>query len=519
VNARHEPARIARNTTTSYAVRALLGLSALLLTPYLFRRLGPDGFGTWSVIFTLATIFLLVQVGFSVGLVKFVAELQAQGRRRELEDVVGAGVWLMALLGAAALAVAVAEAFLLGGLAAEGERDAFRLGMIAVGAAELVRFPCSAYGATLNGYQRYDLTNLSQAMTIVVMAAAAVIAVEAGGGVLGVALAYAATTALGGVLYAVLLHRVEPRIPLRPRGSSRGTRGRIVRFSSFALLADSMAFAGQRMDVVFIAAIRNAAAAAPFAAPLKLQSALQALITPFVGLLLPMMSDLWARGQREEVARRFVISTRVALQMTLPVAAGFALFAQDIVSVWLGSSAPEVTASIIVVLVSVQAVWALSTSAHKTLLGIGRVRLVGLLAAVEGLLNVAVSVALIFEYGAIGAAVGTLLTSAVLGPIKIPIVCRAIGCSPVHVFGRAAVPAITSSLPATAVMVAVWALVPVGATRLAVGLGLGCVVAGAVGLAQVGPRRALDFLRWTAPVSEIPPQRDAELRSELTVSS
>jgi O-antigen/teichoic acid export membrane protein len=516
----HEPARIARNATTSYAVRGLLGLSALLLTPYLFRRLGAEGFGTWSVVFTLATIFLLIQVGFSVGVVKFVAELQAQRRRRELEAVVGAGVWLMALLGGVALAIAAGEAVLLDGLAAEEHREAFRLGMIAVGAGEVLRFPCSVYGAALQGHQRYDLTNLAQGVAIVSFAAAAVTSVELGGGVLGVAIAYAATTVLEGVLYALLLRRVDPELPLLPRASSRSERGRIVRFSSFALLADSMAFVGQRMDVVFIAAIRNAAAAAPFAAAVKLQSALQALIIPFISFLMPMMSDLWARGSRAEVARRLAISTRVGLQLTLPVALGFALFAEDIVEVWLGPDAPETTVAIIVVLVAVQSVWALATPAHKMLVGIGRVRLVGLLAVVEGLLNVALSVSLIFAYGAVGAAFGTLFSSALLGPIKLPIACRSIGASTGGLLARSVVPALVSSLPGAGAMLAVRLLLPAGGWRLALGLGLGILLSAGVGTLQVGPRRVLSLLAaagWRKPITPIEPV--SELPSDLTASS
>ena len=58
-------------------------------------------------------------------------------------------------------------------------------------------------------------------------------------------------------------------------------------------------------------------------------------------LLMPMVSDLHARGRNEEVVRRFTIATRVALQLTLPTAVAFAVFASDIVHVWLGGSAPR----------------------------------------------------------------------------------------------------------------------------------------------------------------------------------
>lgn len=39
---------VLRNAASSYGARALLAVSTLLLTPYLFRTLGAGGFGTWS---------------------------------------------------------------------------------------------------------------------------------------------------------------------------------------------------------------------------------------------------------------------------------------------------------------------------------------------------------------------------------------------------------------------------------------------------------------------------------------
>jgi O-antigen/teichoic acid export membrane protein len=261
------------------------------------------------------------------------------------------------------------------------------------------------------------------------------------------------------------------------------------------LLADSMVFIGQRMDTLVIAALRNAATAAPFAAANKLTSGLQGLTFPFVIQLMPMVSDLHAQGRHDEVRRRFTIATRIALQLTLPFAAAFSFFATDFVDVWLGSGAPDVTVDIIVLLMAVQLVTLSAYPAEKVLVGIGRVRAVGTLAFIEGLSNLGVSVALVSAYGAVGAALGTLFTSALLAPVKWPLACRAVGCSTTRFLRESLVPGIVSSLPALAAMGATWIVLPSGALRLAVGLSVGIGIAVAVGAAQIGPRRTLATLR------------------------
>jgi O-antigen/teichoic acid export membrane protein len=483
-----------RNAVTSYGQIGLIAISALLLTPYLFRRLGIGGFGTWSVMLTLTAVFSMVEVGFAAGPTKFIAEHRAKQDRRELEAVVGAAVMIMGVLGLVAFGVSAVIAVLGTGLAAGGEHDAFRTGMLVIGVSYLLRFPLVAYGAVLTGYQRYDLFNLGGAVTVLVSVVGAVIAVEAGAGVLGVAVAYGIAFVAGGLAYLVLAARLAPDLRLRPWPVERRARRKVLGFSSFSLLADSMILIGARLDTVVIAAIRSASAAAPFAAASKLNSAVQSITLPATNLMLPMVSELEARRKREEVVRRFVMATRVVLQVTTPVALAIAFFSADIVDVWLGSDAPSVTASIMTVLV-LQSLMLSGVPAQKVLLGMGRARAVGLINTAEGLLNLAISIVLVSAYGAIGAALGTLISSYLIGPANFPLACRATAYPLGRFARRSLLPALASSLPSALAMLAVWLLLPPSAGRLLIGAVLGIGVAALVGLLQLGPSRALSEIR------------------------
>jgi O-antigen/teichoic acid export membrane protein len=500
----HAPARgspssdhrlITRNAASAYGVRGLLGLSALFLTPYLFRRLGLAGFGTWSVIFTISTVFDFLQVGFSTGVSKHVAELRALSRRAEVERVLGAAVLTLVGLGLVALLVSLAVAALARGLAAGGEAEAFAVGMAVVGIATLIHCPLVAYAAALRGYQRFDLTNLALAVGIAVFSIGTMVAVEAGGGVVGVAVAYAAALVIEGLLYCLLLRRLDSSLRPRLRRSNRPTWRRVTGFSSYVLLAESMGFIGQRMDTVVISAIRSAAAAAPYAAALKLLSGLQSVTLPVVHLLMPMVSDLSAREREDEVSRRYRILVRAALQATLPVAAALAIFSQDVVDVWLGDTAPSDTARIIVVLMLAGTVTLPTAPAAEVLIGLGRARTLGILAVLEGVANLLVSVVLVWKYGAIGAAVGTLLTAGLFAPVKLRLASRALDEEPWRLLAPGLGAGILSSAPGVAVMIIAWASLPEGVVRLVAGAGAGIIVSLAIAVLQIGPRRVLAFLQ------------------------
>ncbi|MDX6487262.1 MAG: hypothetical protein QOF43_2415, partial [Gaiellaceae bacterium] len=215
---------IVRNALSAYGLRGLLGASVLVLTPFLFRELGAGGFGTWSVIFSVATTFSLVELGFGRAVSKITAELLDDAHRREREETIGAAVTSLAGLGVLAALSSVALAMWATGLAAPGLRHDFRLGLLVLGAERLIAFPLSAYGAALLGYQRYDLNNIGGAVQTLSFTVAAIAVVEAGSGVLGVTVVFSASHLVSGLLSVVFLQRVDPELSLRPRRGNREKR-------------------------------------------------------------------------------------------------------------------------------------------------------------------------------------------------------------------------------------------------------------------------------------------------------
>ena len=495
-----------RNALTSYGNRALLAASVLLVTPYLFRQLGPGAFGTWSVMFTLTTIYGMVELGFGAGTTKFIAEHRATGQREEAEQKIGASFVLNLGFGLVALVISALLALFASGLASAGEADAFRAGMLILGVAFLLRFPLATYAAVLTGYQRWDLWNAGQAVTVVGSSVGAVVAVASGAGVLGVAVAYAAGFVAGGITFLVLVKRLDTGLRLSPRRSDLAVGRTVLSFNSFTLLADSMMFVGANLDTVVIAAIRSARAAAPYAAATKLQSGLQALTLPIINLMLPMISELDARGRREAIVKRLVFATRVTLQVTIPVALAVAFFSTDIVSAWLGPSAPAVTASIVTVM-ALQTLMLSAVPADKVLIGVGQARTVGYLNTAEGLSNLAITVVLVSMYGAIGAALGTLISSYLIGPFKFVLSCRATQYPLSSLIRRGLLPGALSSLPSVAVMLGIWLLLPPSTGRFLLGLALSVGIAALVALREFGPRWLLREIR--SGLGEAQPEPEA----------
>lgn len=500
--------RAARNAATGYGVRALLGVSVLVLTPYLYRQLGAGGFGTWSVMWSITAIFTVLEFGGLAGISKHVASARGAGRRAELELTVGRGVTMMAIAGLLAAAICLAIALTAGGLAADGERDDFRLGLIVLAAVALVRLPLMAYDAVLVGYQRYDLHNANWGLSMVVFTVGAIVAVELGGGVAGVAVAYGVGLLAGGLFALATLVHLDRGLPRRPRPISRRSGGELVSLSSYGMLSDSMLLAGQRMDTAVIAAIRGSVAAAPYAAAVKIQSAVQSLVLPFAELLLPMLAELWGRGERSEVARRLVAGTRLTLHVVLPVSVAIALLSTDLTELWLGDDASDVAAQVITLLVLAQVLWLAAIPADRALIATGKVRALGALAILEGVGNLGLTIVLVHAHGAVGAAISTMVVSALLTPLRIPLACRAVGASIAPMLLRGVARPLAGAVPAVAAMVVLRVVMQEGPARIAAVMVAGAVIQMGVVIAQLGRRRALELVRAAAARTAAEPARD-----------
>src|SRR5512142_389624 len=138
-------------------------LISLALTPFLIHVLGREAYGTWILVtsFSVVSGYLsLLDFGFQTSIVKFVAEHHARGETDALHQVIGAGLYLFAIIGAVA-AVALflfAQLFLTRVFSIPPDlAGVTRLLLDLLAVQVLFEFPGLIFSGILEGLQRYDL--------------------------------------------------------------------------------------------------------------------------------------------------------------------------------------------------------------------------------------------------------------------------------------------------------------------------------------------------------------------------
>src|ERR1700722_2509859 len=88
----HRTKRFAVNVLWNWLGVLVSLASGILLSPYLIRKLGADGYGIWALAFSVIQYYWLLDLGFRSATVKFVAHYSATGETDRIREVLNTGL-------------------------------------------------------------------------------------------------------------------------------------------------------------------------------------------------------------------------------------------------------------------------------------------------------------------------------------------------------------------------------------------------------------------------------------------
>jgi len=291
-----------------------------------------------------------------------------------------------------------------------------------------IGIPANTFGATLIGFQRYDLVNAISLGTAVARAAAWTAILAAGGGLIAIGAAAIALNILAETASYLLVRRHVGDRPIKRRNFDRALIRPILGMSGWIAVADFGVLLIARLDLIIVGLIAGAAQAGVYAVGAKLASLSNEFTAPAVSVFLPHASDLSASDDRESMRETLYVGTRIAVAIATPLTVVLAVLAKPALHAWVGRGFED--AGLVVVYLSVSVLLASMTMTGGAILrGMGDVKVPALIRLFEGTVNVGLSVALGLKMGMIGVALATLISTAVAQVLRLPYFCRRLQAS------------------------------------------------------------------------------------------
>jgi len=260
-----------------------------------------------------------------------------------------------------------------------------------------------------------------------------------------------------------------------------------------------------------IGAALRVASVTPYALAQRLAQVVTLMTTQFVRVTFPFASERAALGDERALRRVFVGGTRVTIAVALPLTLALGIAGGDVLALWVGEEYREY--AYLVTILAVNGLLDVATyPGTNVLMAIERHRWIAWSSLADGLLNLALSIALVLAFGLAGVAAATVISTVVVLSVSIvPYTTRTLGV-PVAELARATL--VPLLLPTAVFLAVLLGLRQVVSGETIAGLLAGVVPAGlAYGAAYAtlgAPRGERDVYRsWAAALAARMPGRRA----------
>ncbi|HET9467445.1 MAG TPA: polysaccharide deacetylase family protein [Vicinamibacterales bacterium] len=429
-----------------------------VLTPFILNRVGPGGYALWVLMGAVSSYGFLLDFGIGGAVVKYVAEHVERGEYRQAQATIASARWVYLGIALVAVALGVALAPFVPewlGVAAEQHRSAqWVVILTAINVAVTIAFtpPMSV----LRGLQRHDLYNGVSVVNSFVEAAAMTTALLTGWGVVGMMAAAIPVSLATGLASARLVKNTAPQLPVGWRGGSPAAMRHLVSFSA-SLFAIQFAGRLQTKTAEFIIAAFGAlSAVTPYAIARRLGGIAELIAVQCFKVVMPLASQLDAAADASRLRTLYIVASRVAIAVAVPIAAVLITLGAPILTFWVGLEYAQYAR--LVALLSIAGVIGTSQwPAVEILQGIARHKVVALASLGGGAANIGLSITLLPVLGLTGVAVATLVaTGAAALFLVTPFANRILGVSTLQALRETWMPPM---VPGTAIALMLWALI------------------------------------------------------------
>ena len=397
--------RVAHNTLLNFLGLAVPLALAFFVMPVAARHLGPARFGLLGLAWAITEYLTLFDLGLGRTTVKFIADT-LHSNPDDLTEIASLATSIQL---AAGIVGGAAFAFFAPALV----RAAFHLPAALSGEAlamfRVVGFSLpfvlllSALRGILEGAQRFDLSN-----AIKMSSSAASVALPAIGAVVGASLPsimwwILISRAIACVLYLFAIRRALPT--LRWRVPSQWGRSReLLSFGGWVLVSNAVSPVLVYFDRFALGAIAGVAAVGFYTAPYEGVTRLLLVAVSLALSLLPALTALETRGDRERATSLISSSARTLMVVMAPPLALIFAFAPTLLHVWLGPAyAAQASTALRILSIGVFVV-ALAQLPLVTLYAVNRPDLPAKFHLTELVIHIPLTILLVRQFGIAGAA-------------------------------------------------------------------------------------------------------------------
>lgn len=403
--------KIVRNTMANYIGQFWLMAVSFILFPFIVNHVGLVASGIWLLISSITGYFGLLDLGISSSLTKYVAEYNAKGDTKQLNEVINTTFFLFLGVGViAAIGLLVfGELFLTSLFSIPMELiDEAKMIVYIVSISMLLRFPMGVFGGVLGGLQRYDINALIGIIISIPRIVLVVVFLSMGHGILVLVAIETFINVVGWILSACYTKRLLPSMSIKPLHFNKKMITTLLTFGGAIFIIQVCGIIILQTDQIIIGAFLTMGAITFYAVAFKIYLLVRRIPELMLLSIFPAASELDAKQYKNAIQALFIRGSKYMTATFLSFVIPIIILSKPILTVWMGH---EFTSMYVVLWILLAGLFFnINHLVPVTILqGMGKIRVVMILHVVWAISNLALSIILVNKMGMVGIALGTTL--------------------------------------------------------------------------------------------------------------
>lgn len=405
--------RVVKGTLTSFIQYGLQILLQAALLPLILRVAGQETLGAYAILIQAIGYLSLVDLGFSAATSRYLA--QAYGYDDEglrFSQVISTFRTFSLCSNVVFAVLCLLLSIWIGPLLSLsiGIKFQAQLGLYFLAGWAVLRTPLAVYLPGLIATQNLVAANLVAILGNAGRLVLSLGLVVAGLGLVGLILANILAELLAGFFSRRLFLNNHPGILLSWRIKDRDLFRGMFHFGVQALLINIAVRLVFQTDNLVVGYLYGAVAASIYYATQMPATILYQGVIRLTDNATPAINELYARNMTESLRHSFLQLARYNLILILPVAIGLLFFCRPLIGLWVGHE--QFGGNMMVIALALFAI--IVTNAHVCnafIMATGQIRILSILALVEGMMNLFLSIILAYYIGLAGVMWGTVIAN------------------------------------------------------------------------------------------------------------
>jgi O-antigen/teichoic acid export membrane protein len=407
--------RLAQNTISNYLSIAIIIVSGIFLTSFLFKGLGFEFYGFWSLLWTIFGFSVLLDLGLGKSLEKYCAEASFSGNMDKFNSILSTIIFAYCIIALVIIIIGGGMAFYLDSIfnLNQGKyvlnvayyRKVFMLFTLGIA----LVFPTGVFPTILLAMQRSHLRNYVIVINKLIEVVGVWYIFHTEHSLMTLIIFTTSINLLSNIVMAIMAFRIMPGLKIRFRYIKTSTLKYISNFSfyiSLLTICDLIIFSTDRLLLGMMA---NLSSIAVYHIATKIPLMISKVSTPFQGNLAPIAAILHKSGDKEKLQQTMFDSTRITVFICTGAFTVAIPLVRPILYRWLKIE-DETTIMVSYILIcSMFILIIFRDTAKHFLLMTGHHRLFTKIAMAEAISNITLSIIFVKLLGASGAAMGVAL--------------------------------------------------------------------------------------------------------------